>query len=156
MTFLQESIFRKKATLIFLVTLASGCVAHIPEPVDPNPKESSFGVVQRDPAGSQKIETQKVETSEKAPGMTVYINPKTGELTTRPSEVLPTVRRQQPLTSGADSGSELHEILSPVPGGGVAIRLGDQYLTPLTGTIDADGKLRLEHLKAQPDSANKK
>src|SRR5262245_40628044 len=94
MTFLQESIFRKTAALLFLVTLASGCVASISEPVDPKPNQSKFGFVPRDPAGAQEV-----ETSEKAPGMTVYIDPKTGELTTRPSEVLPTPRRQQPLAS---------------------------------------------------------
>jgi hypothetical protein len=42
-----------------------------------------------------------------------------------------------------------------VPGGGVMIDLGERSFTPLTATIDADGKVRLEHVPSQPDSRDK-
>ena len=146
---MRQSIFRNKAALgVLLVSLASGCVAHISEPVSPKPNETSPTVVQRSPTA-----TQKIESDEKASGLTVYIDPKSGEFTTKPAEALPGPRGQRSLASDS---SELHETLSSVPGGGVAIHLGEQFLTPLTATIDADGKLRLEHLPALPDSPDKK
>jgi hypothetical protein len=54
-----------------------------------------------------------------------------------------------------EPAAEPHETLSPVPGGGVMIHLGERYFAPLTATIDADGKVRLEHVPSLPDSRDK-
>jgi hypothetical protein len=149
---MQASIFRSKAALgALLVALASGCVAHFPEQVNPEPYLTRPEAVQLSPPG-----TQGTEPGEKAPGIIVYIDPKSGEITTRPSETLPVPKPQQSLERVREPVSELHETLSPVPGGGVVIHLGERFSTPLTATIDADGKLRLEHLPTLPDSRDKK
>src|SRR5262245_49114463 len=147
-SFMQQSVVCNKATLgTLLVTLASGCMAHISEPVNPEPSLLRSEAVQLIPAG-----TRKTEPGEKAPGIVVYIDPQTGEFTNRPSEGLPVQRPQQSLEKAGEAASQVNETLSPVPGGGVAIHLGRRALTPLTATIDADGKLRFEHLPSLPDS----
>jgi hypothetical protein len=134
-----------------LVTLASGCAVHSPEQGNPEPYLARPEAVQAKPASAQGT-----EPGEKAPGIIVYIDPKSGEFTTPPSEALPAQRPQQSLERAGQPAAEPHETLSPVPGGGVAVRLGERFSTPLTATIDADGKLRLEHLPFQPDSSDKK
>ena len=149
---MQRSTLRNKATLgILFATLASGCVAHISEPVNPEPNVLRSEAAQSIPAG-----TRETETSEKTPGIIVYIDPKTGEFTNGPSEGLPVQRPQESLEKAGEPVSSLNETLSPVPGGGVTIHLGRRALTPLTATIDSDGKLRLEHLPSLPDSPDKK
>jgi hypothetical protein len=148
---MQQSIFRNKAVLgVLFVTLASGCVAHI-SPVNPELNLARPEAVQLIPAGAQGA-----EPGEKVPGIIVYIDPKTGEFTAGPSEALPAPTPQQSLERTEEPASELHEILSPVPGGGVAVRLDERFSTPLAATIDADGKVRLEHLQTVPDSRDKK
>jgi hypothetical protein len=149
---MHQSIFRTSAALgAFLITLASGCAVHSPEQGNPEPYLARPEAVQVDPAGAQGI-----KPAEKAPGIIVYIDPKSGEFTTPPSEALPAQRPQQSLDSSREPASELHETLSPVPGGGVSVRLGERFTTPLSATIDVDGKLRLEHFPTLPDSRDKK
>jgi hypothetical protein len=149
---MQSFVFRSKAALVtLLVSLASGCAAHIPETVNPEPYPSRLEAVELFPARSQGT-----EPGEKTPGIIVYIDPQSGEITAGPSAALPAQRGQQSLESAGQPVSELQETLSPVPGGGVVIHLGERFSTPLTATIDADGKLRLEHLPTLPDSDNQK
>ena len=149
---MRRSTLRNKATLgALLATFASGCVTHVSEPVNPEPSLLRSEAVQLIPAG-----TRKTEPGEKAPGIVVYIDPQTGEFTNQPSGRLPVQGPQQSLEKAGEPVSQPDEILSPVPGGGVAIHLGERGLTPLTATIDADGKLRLEHLPSLPDSSDNK
>jgi len=149
---MQKSTLRNKATSgILLVTLASGCVAHISGPVNPEPNVLRSEAVQQIPAGAQET-----EPGEKRPGITVHIDPKTGEFTNGPSEGLPVQTPQQSLEKAGEPASQVNETLSPVPGGGVAIHLGRRAFTPLTAIIDADGTVRLEHLPSLPDSPDKK
>jgi hypothetical protein len=149
---MQSFVFRSKAALgAFLVSLASGCAAHIPEKTKPEPYLS-----RSDPGEVAPADSQAAKPGEKAPGIIVYIDPQSGEITAGPSAALPAQRGQQSLESAGQPVSELQETLSPVPGGGVVIHLGERFSTPLTATIDADGKLRLEHLPTLPDSDNQK
>src|SRR5262245_51747933 len=149
---MQRSTLRNTATLgILLVSLASGCVAHISGPVNPEPNVLRSEAIQQIPAGARET-----EPSEKTPGIIVYIDPKSGEFTTPPPEAMPAQRSHQSLERAGEPASGLHETLSPVPGGGVAVRLDERFSTPLTATIDADGKVRLEHLPNLPDSRDKK
>jgi hypothetical protein len=120
-------------------------VAYIPENVNPESYRSRPEDVEFIRAGSQGTEAR-----EKAPDIIVYIDPKSGEIAPEPSAAWPAQRGQQALES-AEPVAELHETLSPVPGGGVMIHLGERFSTPLTATIEADGKLRLEHRPTLPD-----
>jgi hypothetical protein len=149
---MQQSIRLNRATLgALLVALASGCVAHVSEPVDPKSNLTRSEADQLIPVG-----TRETEPGEKAPGIIVHIDPNSGEFTSQPAEALPAQKGQQSVEKAREPALELHETLSPVPGGGVAIRLGESFFTPLTATIDAEGKLRLEHLPSPPDSRDKK
>jgi hypothetical protein len=144
---MQQSIRLNRVTLgTLLVALASGCVAHVSEP---NLARSEAD--QRIPVGNRET-----EPGESAPGIIVHIDPRSGEFTSQPAEALPAQKGQQSVEKAREPALELHETLSPVPGGGVAIRLGESFFTPLTATIDADGKLRLEHVPTLPDSPDKK
>lgn len=148
---MHQSIFRNSAVLgAFLVTLASGCAVHNPEQGNPEPSLARPEALQVNPVGAQGT-----EPGEKAPGIIVYIDPKSGEFTTPPPEAMSAQTPQQSLETGKEPASELHEILSPVPGGGVAVRLGERFSTPLSATIDADGKLRVEHSPTLTDSRDK-
>lgn len=149
---MQMYTFRNRAALAtLLATLASGCGAQISGPVNSEPNVLRSEAVQVIPAGSQET-----EPGEKAAGIIVYIDPKTGELTNGPSENLPVQRPQQSLEKAEEPVSQPHETLSPVPGGGVTIHLGRRAFTPSTATIDPDGRIRLEHLPSLPDSPDKK
>lgn len=148
---MQQSIIRNKVLLgIVFGALGSGCVTRIPEQRNAEPSLTRPEVVQLIPAGAQKT-----EPGEKAPGIIVHIDPKSGEFTTPPSGPMPAQGPQQSLER-AEPASELHETLSPVPGGGVMIHLGERSFTPLTATIDADGNLRLEHQPPVPDPPDNK
>jgi hypothetical protein len=148
---MQAFIFGKAALGALLVSLASGCAAHIPAKTKPEPYLS-----RSDPGEVAPADSQGAEPGEKAPGIIVYIDPQSGEITPGPSAALPAQGGQQSLESADDPVSELHETSSPVPGGGVMIHLGERFSTPLTATIDAEGKLRVEHLPTLPDSRNQK
>lgn len=148
---MQSFIFGKAALGALLVSLASGCAAHIPEKTRPEPYLSRSDLGEVAPADSQGA-----EPAEKAPGIIVYIDPQSGEITPGPGAAWPAQRGQQSLGSVGQPVSDLQETLSPVPGGGVMIHLGERFSTPLSATIDAEGKLRVEHLPTLPDSRNQK
>lgn len=82
-----------------------------------------------------------------AAGMTIYIDPKTGALLKEPAPgavPLQLTRELQEALSTSHQG--LVEVPSPVPGGGVMIDLQGRFQSPLFVTIDADGKVRVQHL----------
>ena len=148
---MHQSIFRHSALLgAVLIPLASGCAAQIREQRNSEPSLTQREVDRLTPGG-----TLGAEPREKAPDIVVHIDPKSGGFTSAPSGPMPTHGLQQSLEKVGDRGAELHETLSPVPGGGVVIDLGERSFTPMTATIDANGKVRLEHLPSQPDSRDK-
>ena len=44
------------------------------------------------------------------------------------------------------------EVPSSVPGGGVKVDLQGRFQSPLVGTIDADGKVKMQHLDEPHES----
>jgi len=48
------------------------------------------------------------------------------------------------------------EVPSPVPGGGVKVDLHGRFQSPLIVTIDANGKVKTQHLGETPASSDKK
>jgi hypothetical protein len=149
---MHQSIFGNNAWLgALLFTLASGCAVHSPEPSNPDPYLARPEAVQVNPTDAQGS-----KAGEKASGIIVHIEPKSGEFTTPSPKAIPAQKPQQSLERSGEAAAELQEILSPVPGGGVAVRLGERFSTPLSATIDADGKVRLEHSPFLPDPGDKK
>ena len=125
------------------VTFITGCFAHVSERANSDSRtklESETG--------------QTAEPTEKPPGIIVHIDPTTGEIITPPAGALlgpvvpPSVEpAKKPLP-------ELRETLSPVPGGGVMIHLDERFRTPLSATIDTDGKVRFQHKQTSSDDKN--
>jgi hypothetical protein len=141
---MRTSLSRSNLGLaLLIVTMASGCAGFTKGQVRPEPLIN--------PATNNNSQN---ESTEQAPAMVVYIDPKTGQIITPPPGALPGQGLQQegvtrPL-------ADLQQTLSPVPGGGVVIHLDERFMNPLTATIDAEGKLRIEHQSTIPSSDDKK
>jgi hypothetical protein len=126
------------------VTFITGCFGHVSERANSDSRASKL-----------ESETgQTVEPTEKLPGIIVHIDPKTGEIITPPAGVLPGPDAQPSVDAAKKPLPELRETLSPVPGGGVMIHLDERFHTPLSATIDTDGKVRFEHKQDSSDDKN--
>ncbi len=123
---------------VLMATLTNGCVAH------------TIGQITSEPQMSHPQSTlgQPTEPPEKTPAIIVHIDPQTGRIITPPTTPLPGQVPQSPLDTVKQPLPQLQQTLSPVPGGGVMIQLDERFHTPLTATIDADGKVRFEHKPA--------
>lgn len=139
-------LFQRKLALgVLIATFANGCVAH------------TIGQVSSEPqlAHPQSTTGQKTEAPENAPAIIVHIDPQTGRIITPPSSPSSGQVPQPALDPAKPPLPELPVTLSPVPGGGVMIQLDERFRTPLTATLDADGKVRFEH-KPSVSGANDK
>jgi hypothetical protein len=98
-----------------------------------------------------------VGTPQGAPGFKVYIDPGTGRLLKEPapgSVPLQLSPREQNARSTSQQG--LTEVTSPTPGGGVKVDLQGRFRSPLIATIDANGKVRMQHLDETHEIERKK
>ena len=92
-----------------------------------------------------------------APGMMIYIDPKTGTFLKEPAPGHVPLELSPQLQNALSTSHEgLVEVPSSVPGGGVKLDLQGRFQSPLFGTIDADGKLRMQHLNEKSESGDKK
>ncbi len=92
-----------------------------------------------------------VPPTEGTAGIVVHIDPTTGRFLPEPpaGNVTP-----PPATASLKaSPPPLYETASPTPGGGVMIDLNGQFHTPLVATINADGKVTLNHASTIPGQA---
>ena len=121
---------------VLIATFANGCVVHTIGQVS---SESQI-------SHSQSATGQEFEQSEKTPAIIVHIDPQTGRIITPPSTSSPGQVVQTPLDAAKQQPPQLQQTLSPVPGGGTMIQLDERFRTPLTATIDVDGKVRFEHM----------
>jgi hypothetical protein len=126
------------------VAFITGCFGHVSERANSDSRASKL-----------ESETgQTAEPTEKSPGIIVHIDPKTGEFITPPAGVLPGPDAHPPVDATKKPLAELRETLSPVPGGGVMIDLDERFHTPLSVTIDTDGKVRFQHKQTGSDDKN--
>ena len=124
------------------VAFITGCFGHVSERANSDSRASKL-----------ESETgQTAEPTEKSPGIIIHIDPKTGEIITPPAGVLPDPDAQPAVAK--KPLAELRETLSPVPGGGVMINLDERFHTPLSATIDIDGKVRFQHKQTSSDDKN--
>jgi hypothetical protein len=134
----------KLGLAVLAVTFITGCFGHVSERANSD-------------ALSSKLESetgQTAEPTEKPPGIIVHIDPKTGEIIIPPARGLPGPVAQPSADAAKKSLAEPRETLSPVPGGGVMIDLDERFQTPLSVTIDADGKVRFQHKQTSSDDKN--
>jgi hypothetical protein len=127
-----------------LVSVAAFVAALSPAlPQEAPPADTSVAPPQAaSPAGAQS-----------AQGMKVYIDPRTGAILREPAPG--TVPLQvSPADQNALSTSHegLVEVPSSVPGAGVGLNLQGRFQSPLFATIDANGKVRVQHLNEPPQA----
>ena len=90
---------------------------------------------------------------EVASGMRVHIDPKTGAILREPAPgTVPLQLTPQEQNALSTSHQGLVEVPSSLPGGGVKVDLQGRFQSPLIGTIDANGKVRMQHLGEQHES----
>ena len=82
-------------------------------------------------------------------GLRVYIDPLTGEFGVPPQLEAPYAHAYSTSQEG------LVETPSPVPGGGVMVDLQGRFLSPLTATVGADGKIKMRHAPCVEASEDK-
>ena len=92
-----------------------------------------------------------------APGMMIHIDPKTGAFLKEPAPgsvpLLLTPELQNALST---SHQGLIAVPSRVPGGGVKLDLQGRFRSPMVGTVDADGNVKIQHLHEMPKPDDKK
>jgi hypothetical protein len=90
-------------------------------------------------------------------GVMIYVDPKTGQLLKEPAPGTAPLAVSPALDNARSTSHQgLVEVPSPVPGGGVEVDLQGRFQSPLIGTIDADGKLRMHHLHETVGSVDPK
>jgi hypothetical protein len=90
-------------------------------------------------------------------GMVVYIDPQTGVIRPDPAPgTVPLQLTPQDANSARTDHEGLVSVPSAVPGGGNKVDLQGRFQSPLIGTIDANGKVTIQHLPVMPTSPDKK
>jgi hypothetical protein len=93
----------------------------------------------------------------RAPGMMIHIDPTTGAILKEPAPgTVPLQLTPQLQNALSTSHQGLVETPGTVPGGGVKVDLQGRFQSPLVVTIDADGKVKMQHLDETPESGDKK
>jgi len=90
-----------------------------------------------------------------AGGLTVHIDPQTGRLTKKGAGV-PLYLSPAEANAMSTSHQGLYETLSPRPRGGAVVNLQGRFQSSLMATIDAQGKVVIQHLDADSPSAETK
>jgi len=119
------------------VTFLTGCFGHLSQRANSDSLAS-------------KLESGTGQTAEPT-GIIVHIDPKTGEIIIPPARALPGPVAQPPVDAIKKPLAEPRETPSPVPGGGVMIDLDERFQTPLSATIDTEGKVRFQHKQTGSD-----
>jgi hypothetical protein len=88
-------------------------------------------------------------------GLLIHVDPRTGAILKEPAPgSVPLLVSPQFLNSISTSHQGLVEALSSVPGGGVKLDLQGRFQSPLIATVDAEGKVKIQHL--EPPGAQEK
>ncbi len=94
---------------------------------------------------------------EGASAMTIHIDPQTGAIRKEPAPGTVPLKLTPKLKSAVSRSHEgLVETPSSVADGGVKVDLQGRFQSPLAVTIDANGKIKLQHLDEPRDTIDKK
>ncbi len=142
--------FEKIALAVLLTALAGGCTQKLAPYVamgqpDLVPESSQLSF---DPTQGREIPNSKL--SQQAPGLVVHLDPATGEILPKPPGA-PGGQELEPqlFQSAPAPAPQLLEVPSATLGGGVKVNLNRQFHQPLLATMDADGKIKIEHRPAR-------
>lgn len=144
----------RSSRILWSVLAGGACLTVAVLPVRAEDRQSG-APVQAAPEAVAQPTSSPAQTPSGAAGMTIYIDPKTGALRQDPAPgtvPLPLTPQLQNALSTSHEG--LIQVPSTVPGGGVEIDLQGRFQSPLIATIDADGKLRMQHLHTMPTSGD--
>ena len=146
--------FRDRTRLFPRLAFTAACIAITPLPVFAGEgAAAATGQAQPAPAASAPPPAGAPASG----GMIIYVDPQTGQFVKEPAPG--TVPLQlPPHIQNAFSTSDQGLFLEPssVPGGGEMINLQGRFRSPLFATTDANGKLKIVHPDATPDSAGHK
>lgn len=151
---MAQTNYRNKVVLGLVgVAFASGCAANIP-------RQADFDVTPTGPnfvAAPSNIDPGvpkdgKFAPADGAPSIIVHVDPKTGKFIVPQNDAVSPQISPRPGEAAKASRPDPQPMQSPVPGGGVMIQLGDRFRSPLSGTVDADGKVRFKHEPPAPES----
>jgi hypothetical protein len=100
----------------------------------------------------QKLDEKNQAAIRNDQGLSVYIDPETGEfISPEEAGVQPDEKFTPPATYSTSTYQEnLKEVPSPVSGGGMMVDLKGQFQSPLTATIDDHGNIKIEHKANAP------
>ena len=154
--------YRTSVTLRLLTSLlgTGACLAVAAQPAFPGDSPSASSE-QTQPEAGASVPQLPAEKPAAIPGSTagmmIHVDPQTGEILREPASgtmplPLPSTLRRALSTSHQG----LLETPSLVPGGGVKVDLQGRFQSPLFATIDASGKLKLQHLREMPESRDEK
>ena len=74
-----------------------------------------------------------------------YIDPETGEFVSPPKQETPASSESIQPSAFSISHETMEEESSPVPGGGVMIDLKGRFQSPVSATVEGNGKTTIEH-----------
>ena len=100
---------------------------------------------------------EKAAVPEGAAGMTIYIDPTTGAILKEPAPGAVPVQLTPELRNALSTSQQgLVEVPGTTPGGGVKVDLQRRFQSPLVVTIDANGKVKMQHVGEPPGVGEKK
>ena len=73
------------------------------------------------------------------------IDPETGEFVNPPEQETPAASESIQPSALSISAETMEESSSPVPGGGVMINLKGRFQSPVSATVEGNGKTTIEH-----------
>lgn len=154
----QSKNLRKIALAILLTTLAGAC-ALTPVPHRGTASLSTYPATsepQTPEPEAKEISQAAGHNRPQAPGFVVHVDPLTGQMLPEPpTPAQGAVLESQQLHSTPIEAPQAVEIPSAVSGGGVKVKLNRQFHQPLFATIEAGGKIKLEHGPAHSESGVK-
>ena len=122
----------------------AGCFAVAAQP-------ALSGETGSDANAAQPPAEKSATITEGASGMTIYIDPQTGAIRQSPAPgTVPLQLTPQERNALSTSHDGLVAVPSSVPGGGVKLNLQGRFQSPSIATIDANGKLKTQHLEENP------
>src|SRR5262249_7404970 len=137
---------------------AGACFAVAAQPASPNESQSApSGQTETGPGAGlpQQLTGASAAVPSSTSGMMIYIDPQTGAILKAPAPgTVPLQLTPQLQNALSTSHQGLTEIPNPVPGGGVKVDLQGRFQSPLVATIDANGKLKMQHLHEVPESGD--
>jgi hypothetical protein len=149
---MHTASYSRKIALAALLTTVAGACAHMPTPHSGTGSLSTYPAITEPEsalAEAKEISHAAEHTRPQPSGLVVHIDPLTGQILPKaPLSFASPVPDPQQLQSAPIAAPQAVEVLSPVLGGGVKVKLHGQFHQSLFAIVDGDGNIRFEHRPA--------